>query len=156
MSGAGEGDWEVTAHGEGVFFCVGCSTASIETLPTPGCGLGLPSVLTIPAGGVRSGSVTGAGGGPDGWSLRLSRQLSLCRRHRFHPWVRKLPWRRKCQPTPVFLPGESHGQRSLVGYRPGGHKESATVPCREEKRRQRRKEPGQGRLADQHSALRSC
>ena len=36
----------------------------------------------------------------------------------FHPWVRKSPWRRTWQHTPVFLPGESHGQRSLVGYRP--------------------------------------
>ena len=34
----------------------------------------------------------------------------------FDPWIRKIPWRRKWQPTPVFLPGESHGQRSLVGY----------------------------------------
>ena len=44
-----------------------------------------------------------------------------CRRHKKHgfkPWVRKIPWRRACQPTPVFLPGESHGQRSLVGYSP--------------------------------------
>ena len=38
-------------------------------------------------------------------------------------WVRKTPWRRKWQPTPVFLPGESRGQRSLVGYNPKGHKE---------------------------------
>ena len=38
------------------------------------------------------------------------------RRLRFDPWVRKIPWRRKWQPTPVFLPGESHGQRSLAGY----------------------------------------
>ena len=42
----------------------------------------------------------------------------------FDPWVRKILWRRKQQPTPVFLPGESHGQRSLVGYSPRGHKES--------------------------------
>ena len=44
-----------------------------------------------------------------------------CRRRkrpRFDPWVRKLPWRRAWQPTPVFLPGEYHGQRSLAGYRP--------------------------------------
>ena len=34
------------------------------------------------------------------------------------PWVRKIPWRRECLPTPVFLSGESHGQRSLVGYSP--------------------------------------
>ena len=34
----------------------------------------------------------------------------------FNPWVRKSPWRRKWQPIPVFLPGKSHGQKSLVGY----------------------------------------
>jgi len=43
---------------------------------------------------------------------------------RFNPWVGKIPWRRKWQPPPVFLPGQSHGQRSLVGYSPWGHKES--------------------------------
>ena len=41
----------------------------------------------------------------------------------FHPLVGKIPWRRKWQPTPVFLPGESHGQRNLVGYSPWGHEE---------------------------------
>ena len=40
---------------------------------------------------------------------------------------RKIPWRRKCQPIPVILPGESHGQRSLVGYSPCGHKELDTT-----------------------------
>ena len=40
----------------------------------------------------------------------------LCRRHRSDPWVRKIPWRRKRQPTSVFLPGKAHGQGSLVGY----------------------------------------
>ena len=53
-----------------------------------------------------------------------------CRRHRrcgFHRWVRKIPWRRAWQPTAVFLPGESHGQRSLVGYGPLGYKESDTI-----------------------------
>ena len=39
-----------------------------------------------------------------------------CRRLRFDSWVGKIPWRRKWQPTPVFLPGGSHGQRSLAGY----------------------------------------
>ena len=46
------------------------------------------------------------------------------RRHGFHPWVGKMPWRRKWQPTPIFLPGEFHGQRSLTGYSPWGCKES--------------------------------
>jgi len=45
------------------------------------------------------------------------------RRCRFNPWVRKIPWRRKWQLTPVFLPGESHGQRRLLGYSPWGCKE---------------------------------
>ena len=40
------------------------------------------------------------------------------------PWVRKIPWRRKWQPTLVFLPGKSHGWRSLVAYSPWGRKES--------------------------------
>ena len=39
-------------------------------------------------------------------------------RDRFNPWVGKIPWRRAWQLTPVFLPGESHGQRNLVGYSP--------------------------------------
>ena len=39
-----------------------------------------------------------------------------CRRWGFEPWFGKIPWRRKWQPAPVFLPGESHGQRNLVGY----------------------------------------
>ena len=40
------------------------------------------------------------------------------------PWVGKIPWRRAWQPTPEFLPGESHRQRSLAGYSPWGCKES--------------------------------
>ena len=43
---------------------------------------------------------------------------------RFNPWVRKIPWIKEWQPIPVFLSGEFHGQRSLVGYCPWGHKES--------------------------------
>jgi len=45
-------------------------------------------------------------------------QRRRCRRLEFDPGVRKIPWRRKWQLTPVFLPGESYGQRSLVGYSP--------------------------------------
>ena len=50
-----------------------------------------------------------------------------CRRYRrcgFDCWVRKIPWRRKWQPIPVFLPGEFHGQRSLADYSPWGRQES--------------------------------
>ena len=64
------------------------------------------------------------------WVLRASLWLSgkeptgQCRRCRFHPWVRKILWRMEWQPTPVFLPGEYHGQRSLVGYSSPDGKES--------------------------------
>ena len=46
-------------------------------------------------------------------------------------WVGKMPWRRARQPTPVFLPGESHRQRSLTGYGPQGHKELNTTEVTE-------------------------
>ena len=52
------------------------------------------------------------------------------RRHRrraFNSWVLKIPWRRAWKLTPVFLPGEAHGQRSLAGYSPQGDKESDTT-----------------------------
>ena len=45
-----------------------------------------------------------------------------CRRHRFNPWVGKIPWRKKWHPTPIFLPGKSHGQKSLLGCSPRGRK----------------------------------
>ena len=46
-----------------------------------------------------------------------------CRRPGFDSWIEKIAWRRQWQPTPVLLPGKSHGQRSLVGYNPWGHRE---------------------------------
>ena len=52
----------------------------------------------------------GASGKEPAWQSRRHK------RWRYHPWVRKTPWRRAQQPTPVFLPGKSHGQRSLAGY----------------------------------------
>ena len=56
-------------------------------------------------------------------NLVVNNHLCQCRRlkrHRFNPWVGKIPWKRAEQSTPVFLPGESHGQRSLAGYSPWG------------------------------------
>ena len=82
------------------------------------------------------GHVTQEGGGLAGvwpswrgcyglpWWLRGKESACQCRRRGFDPWVRKIPWRRKWQPPPVFLPGEFHGQRSLVGNSPRGLKES--------------------------------
>ena len=48
-----------------------------------------------------------------------------------NPWVWKIPWRREWQPTPVFLPEQSHGQRSLTDYSPWDHKESDTTEVTE-------------------------
>ena len=61
--------------------------------------------------------------------LRLScKELAQqCRRCGFSPWFRKIPWRRKWLPTPVFSPGKSHGQRSLVGQSPWDCKEFDTT-----------------------------
>ena len=66
---------------------------------------------------------------PLGFPRWHSGKESICqgRRHRrcgFGPWVGKIPWRRKWQPTPIFLPEKSHGPRSLVGYSSWDHKES--------------------------------
>ena len=58
---------------------------------------------------------------------QLVKNLPAIRRPGFDPWVGKIPWRRDRLPTPVFLPGESHGQRSLVGYSLWVHKESDTT-----------------------------
>ena len=83
-----------------------------------------------------------------GFPGRLSGEESACqcgrlRRHEVGHWVRKIPWRSKQQPTPVLLPGKFHGQRSLVGYSPWGHKTVGYNWAREprcQSRRQKRKD----------------
>ena len=65
---------------------------------------------------------------PFGTSLVLSKSICLqCWRLGFDPWVGKIPCRSKWHPTPVFLPGKSHGRRSLAGYSPWDRKESDTT-----------------------------
>ena len=54
--------------------------------------------------------------------LRRYRICLQCGRLGFNPWAGKIPWRRECLPTPVFLPGEFHEQKSLVGYSPQGRR----------------------------------
>ena len=61
------------------------------------------------------------------WWLRWWRICLQCRRPWFSPWVGEIAWKRKWQLTPVFVLGEFHGQRSLEGYSPWGHKESDTT-----------------------------
>jgi len=65
---------------------------------------------------------TGFPGGASGKEPACQRRSP--KRHGLDPWVGKIPWRREWQPTPVFLPRESHGQRSLAGYGPSGSTES--------------------------------
>ena len=59
--------------------------------------------------------------------VQMVKGLPTMRRPGFDPWVGKILWRRKWQPTPVFLPRKSHGLRSLVDYSPWGRKESDTT-----------------------------
>ena len=61
------------------------------------------------------------------WWLNGKESACQCRRHGFHPWVGKIPWRRKWQPTTIFLSGKSHGQRSLAGYSSWSRRESDTT-----------------------------
>ena len=61
------------------------------------------------------------------WGLSGKESTCQCRRRGFDPWIGKLPWSRKWQPTPGFLPGKSHGQRSLEGYCLWVAKESDTT-----------------------------
>ena len=59
------------------------------------------------------------------WWLSGKESICQCRRWGFHPWLGKISWRMKWQPTPVFLLGKSHGQRSLAGHGPWSHKRFA-------------------------------
>ena len=58
---------------------------------------------------------------------QMVKRLTQCRKPGYHPWVGKITSRKKWQPTPIHLPGKSHGWRSLAGYSPWGFKESDTT-----------------------------
>ena len=76
------------------------------------------------------------------WWLTGKESACQCRRHRFSPWVRKMPWKRKWQPSAAFLPGKSHGQRGLADYGPRGHKRVSHNLAT--KQHQRREQDGRG------------
>ena len=63
-------------------------------------------------------------------------QCRRCKRRGFYPWVGKIPWRRRWQPTPVFSSGESHGQRSLAGYGPQNCKDQDRTEATQHTQRQ--------------------
>ena len=77
--------------------------------------------------GMESLDPTGFSGDSDNKESTCQRRRHKRQRHGFDPWIGKIPWRQAWQPTPVFLPGESHGQRHLVGYGPWSRKESDTT-----------------------------
>ena len=62
-----------------------------------------------------------------GGKLSTKESACQCKKQGFDPQVGKISWRRAWQPTPVFLPGKSHGQRNLAGYSPWGLQESDTT-----------------------------
>ena len=88
-------------------------------------------------------------------------------RHEFNPWVGKIPWRRKWQPSPVFLHGKPHGQRSLVGYSPWGsqrvghnqmskQQEDSNPLCSKGLQGDLKVTGGQGQFWTQHGAWKSA
>ena len=80
------------------------------------------STVTYSCIGMQYATIRGC---PDGTSCKEpAYQWGRLERQGLDPWVGKILWRRKWQPAPVFLPGKSHGQRSLAGYRPWACKES--------------------------------
>ena len=83
--------------------------------------------------------------------LSWSRIRLQCERPGFDPWVGKIPWRRKLQPTPVSLPGKSHGQRTLVGYSPQGCKRVRHVLAT--KQQQQRDNRHDRRIVSRHVCL---
>ena len=102
----------------------------IAALPWPCTGITYESLfnMELPSDRRNHGPVPSSLGSPGSASGKEPAcQCRRCWRHGFDPWAGMIPWRRTWQPTPVLLPGESHGQRSLVGYSPGCHKESDTT-----------------------------
>ena len=100
--------------GENLVFCV-LSESYVPTdfLGSPGCGC-------FPNDHGKLAS-------PISQLERICLQCKRCRKHRFDPWVGKIPWRRTWKPTLEFLPEKFHGQRSLEGYSPKGLIESDTA-----------------------------
>ena len=97
----------------------GCPGLSWLDVPVPSKGLVMATVIQQTKRHIYSGLKHLVVKGPT--------CQSRCKRHRFDPWVGKIPWRREWLPTAVSMPGESHGRRSLVGYRPWGCKGSDTT-----------------------------
>ena len=156
------------SHFSRVWLCVNLWTAARQVPLFMGffrekywCGLPFPSPGDLPNSGIKPGSLMSylhwqAGSLPlsfPGGAVvnNLPANAGKTQRGWFNPWAGKIPWRRAWQPTPVFLPGESHGQRSLAGYGPRDSKESimtehahtmesiCTTPSKKKKKQEEKK-----------------
>ena len=103
---------------------INCYSTFREQLNAINCQAFVKNPGSIPCSFLLSRGFPGGAGGKES-----ACQCKRCKRYRFDPWVRKIPWRRKWQATPVLFPGESHGQRSLAGYSPWGGSESGATEC---------------------------
>ena len=147
LSGKGRRQWQPTGRSHGRRSLVGCSPWGHEESDTTewlhfhfslsciGEGSGNPLQCSCLENPRDRGAWWAAVYGVAQSRTRLKRLSSSssgkefscqCRRCGFDSWSEKVPWRRKWQPTPVFLPGKPHGQRSLVGYSPWGVTKSWT------------------------------
>ena len=82
--------------------------------------------------------------------------ICQCRRRRFHPWVGKIPWRKKWQLTSVFLPGKIPWTEALVGYSPGGHREWDTTEQEHREWKASERTRSQGHTADAQETRTLC
>ena len=98
----------------------------LRTLVYPAGGPGLNPALPEPPTRSQRSSLSGLNKIQCASLVAQTRICLKCSRPGFDPWVGKIPKRRGCT-NPVFLPGESHGQRSLENYSPQGHKETDTT-----------------------------
>ena len=98
-----------------------------STLPLPRISLKVPQGVSSDSSKVLWITLGVLRGFPGAKRERICLQCWRGRRHGFDPWVRKMPQRRAWQPTPVFFPGKSHGERSLAGHGPWVRRESDTA-----------------------------
>ena len=89
---------------------------AFQTEERSGCAL---ETMSNPEVGVKM-AISNQWGFPEGTAVMHLPTMQRFKRHRFYTWVEKIAWRRAWQPTLVFLPGESHGQRSLADCSPWG------------------------------------
>ena len=118
-----EGILDVVSLSSNALWIIGFMTSPQKACYCPFYQGYLANVVLLLANHLK-GRITTNLGIPGGLAVKnLSAMQETSRRCRFSPRVERIPWRRKWQPTPVFLPGKSHGQRTVAGYNPWGHKD---------------------------------